>query len=183
MQRVNQSTAVCQIFTYREGLLSGLAHDLRISVNSFVIDLGGTDQFISARFDTRSLRVDCAMVNGRERPDILSLREQDDINKNIIREVLHTDIYPEILLYSLSVKKQEVDYIITGQLILHGQTREISFVVRKENERQYVSDVSLHLPDFGITPFSALFGAIRIKPDILIHIVIPAEHVPEGPLT
>jgi hypothetical protein len=182
MQRVDQSTAVCQIFSYREGLLSGLAHDLRISVTSFVIELGGEEHFISARFDTRSLRVDCAMANGIERPDILSLREQDDINNNIIREVLHTDVYPEILLLSSSVKKQEADYLVTGQLVLHGQMREISFVVMKENERQYVSDVSLHLPDFGIKPFSALFGAIRIKPDILIHIVIPAEHVPEEAL-
>ena len=179
MQRVDQSSAVCQIFTYKDGLLSALAHDLRISVTSFVIDLGGADHIISACFDTRSLRVDCAMVNGRERPDILSRREQDDINNNIIREVLHTDLYPEISLLSSSVKKKEADYIVTGQLVLHGQMREISFVVRKENERQYVSDVNLHLPDFGITPFSALFGAIRIKPDILIHIVIPAERVPD----
>ena len=180
MQRADQSTAVCQIFTYKEGLLSSLAHDLRISVTSFVIDFGGTDHFISASFDTRSLRVDCAMVNGRERPDILSLREQDDINNNIIREVLHTETYPEILLLSASGKKQEADYLVSGQLVLHGQTRETSFIVRKENERQYVSDVCLHLPDFGITPFSALFGAIRIKPDILVHIVIPAEYVPEA---
>jgi len=179
MLRVDQSTAVCQIFTYKAGMLSGLAHDLRISVTSFVIGLGGTDHFISARFDTRSLRVDCAMVNGRERPDILSARDQDDINNNIIREVLHTDLYPEILLLSSVVNKQESDYLVTGQLVLHGQTREISFVVRKENKRQYVADVSLHLPDFGIAPYSTLFGAIRIKPDILIHIVIPAEHVPD----
>ncbi len=163
-------------------MLAGLAHDLSISVTSFVMDLGGTGHFISARFDARSLRVDCVMVNGRERPDILSLRERDDINSNIVRKVLKTDIYPEIVLISSSVRRQEADYHVTGRLLLHGQTREISFVVRKENEKQYVSDVSLHLPDFGIKPYSALFGAIRIKPDILIHIVIPAEHAPEEAL-
>jgi hypothetical protein len=182
MQRVDQSTAVCQIFTYKAGMLSGLAHDLRISVTSFVIDLGGTDQFISARFSARSLLVDCAMVNGRERPDILSLRDHDDINNNIIREVLHTETYPEIVLLSSSVNKQETDYLVTGQLGLYGQTREISLVVRREDKRQYVADVCLHLPDFGITPFSTLFGAIRIRPDILIHIAIPAEHVPDEAL-
>ena len=182
MQRVDQSTAVCQIFTYKEGMLSGLAHDLRINVTSFVIDLGGTDHFISASFDTRSLRVDCAMVNGRERPDVLSLQDKDDINNNIIREVLQTETYPEIVLSSLSVKKQQADYLVTGQLVVHGQTREISFSVSKENKSRYVVDVSLHLPDFGITPFSALFGTIRIKPDVLVHIEIPAEHVPEEAL-
>ncbi len=182
MQRVDQSTAVCQIFTYKEGLLSGLAHDLRINVTSFFIDLGGADHFISACFDTRSLRVDCAMVNGRERPDILSLRDREDIDKNIIREVLQTETYPEILLLSSSVKSQEADYFVAGELVLRGLTRELSFVVRKENESQHVVDVSLHLPDFGIKPFSALFGAIRIKPDILVHIEIPANLVPKEAL-
>jgi hypothetical protein len=182
MQRADQSTAVCQIFTYKAGMLSGLAHDLRIEVGSFGIDLGGTDHFISARFDTRSLRVDCVMANGRESPDILSPREKDDINNNIIREVLHTETYPEIVLISSAVSKQESDYLVTGKLGLHGQTREISFVVREEDNKQYVADVCLHLPDFGIVPFSTLFGAIRIKPDVLIHIVIPAEHVPDDAL-
>lgn len=123
MQRVDQSTAVCQIFTYKEGLLSSLAHDLRINVTSFVIELGSPENFITARFDTRSLRVDCAMANGMESPGLLSQRDQDDINNSIIKEVLKTDIYPEIVLYSSSVKKQEADYFVTGRLIVQGQTR------------------------------------------------------------
>ncbi|MBI5075553.1 MAG: YceI family protein [Nitrospirae bacterium] len=182
MQRVDQSTAACQIFTFKEGMLSRFAHDLRINVTSFFIDVGGADHFISARFDTQSLRVDCAMADGRERPDLLSLRDKDDINNNIIREVLQAETYPEIALTSSSIKKHDGDYLVTGQLIVHGQAREISLNVRKESRSRYVVDVSLHLPDFGITPFSALFGAIRIKPDILVHIEIPAEHVPEKAL-
>jgi hypothetical protein len=182
MQRVEQSTAACQIFTYKEGILSRLAHDLRITVTSFFIDLGDTDHFISARFNTQSLRVDCAMVNGRERPDVLSLKDKDEINNNIIREVLHTKTYPEIVLTSSSIKKQNGDYLVAGQITLHGHTRELSFKVRKEIKNRYVADVNLHLPDFGITPFSALFGAIRIKPDILVHIEIPAEYVSEEAL-
>jgi len=182
MQRVDQSTAVCQIFTCKEGILSRLAHDLRINVTSFFIDFGGADHFISARFDTQSLRVDCAMVNGRERLDVLSLKDKDEINNTIIREVLHTETYPEIVLISSSAKKQDGDYLVTGQLTVHGHTRELSFNVRKENKNRYVADVNLRLPDFGITPFSALFGAIRIKPDILVHIDIPAEFVLEKAL-
>jgi hypothetical protein len=182
MQRVDQSMAVCQIFTFKEGMLSGLAYDLRINVTSFVIDLGGTDHFISAHFSTRSLLVDCAMENGRERADILSPRDRDDINTNIIREVLQTDTYPDITLLSSSVRKQQTGYLVTAHLGLHGQMRQISFAVRKANQKEYVADVSLHLPDFGITPYSTLFGAIRIKPDVLIHIVIPAEYVPEETL-
>lgn len=182
MQRVDQSAALCQIFTFKEGMLSPLAHDLRINVSSFFIDFGGSDHFISARFDARSLRADCAMVNGRERPEVLSLKDKDYINSNIIRAVLQAEIYPDIVLISSSVKKQEADYLVTGQLFMHGQTREISFGVRKDSNSRFVAGVSLHLSDFGIAPFSALFGTIRIRPDVLVHIEIPAAQVPEEAL-
>ncbi len=177
MQRLDQSSAVCEILTYKEGLLSSFAYDLRIKVTSFNIELGGANNFISAEFDVRSLRVECAIVDGRDRPDLLSLRDRDEINKRIITEVLNTEKHPVIDLVSSSVRKDGSQYLVRGGLTVNGEKREISFTVRKEDGAHYVTDVSLHLPDFGIKPFSALFGAVRLKPDILIHISIPADRI------
>lgn len=180
MQRFDESSAVCRIFTYKDGLFSPFAHDLIISVNSFVIEVGGADHFISASFDARSLLVDCAVVAGKDRPDLLSAKDRDEINNSIIKEVLHPEEYPVIALVSSSVTKEESQYLVRGALCLHGRTREISFAVRKVDDTHYVSDVTLHLPDFGIRPFSALFGAVRLKPDIVIDISIPAERIEVG---
>jgi hypothetical protein len=177
LQRLDQSSAVCEILTYKEGLLSSFAHDLRIKVTSFNIELGGIDNFIRAEFDVRSLRVECAVVDGRDRPDLLSFRDRDEINKSIITEVLDAENYPVIDLVSSSVRKDDWQYLVRGDLTVNGEKREISFTVRKEDGSHYVTDVILHLPDFGIKPFSALFGAVKIKPDILIHISIPAERI------
>jgi hypothetical protein len=182
VQRFDQDSASCQIFTYKEGIFSSLAHDLRIVVTSFTVEVGGTDHFIKAVFDARSLRVDCAMENGRERPDLLSARERDDIYNRMIREVLHTETYPESVLLSSSVRKEGTDFLVSGTLSLQGQKREISFVVKRAEGERYVADVRLHLPDFGIAPYSALLGAIRVKADILIHIEIPADHIAEESL-
>lgn len=183
MQRFDQSSAICRIFTYKEGILSYLTHDLRISVTSFSIAIGGNDHFIDAHFDARSLRVDCAMDNGKERPDLLSSRERNDIDNNIIKNVLHTETYPDIILLSSSVRKEEEkNYLVKAALTLSGRKQEISFGVRKEDSKRYIADVKLHLPDFGITPFSALLGAIRIKPDILVQIEIPTDSISEEPL-
>lgn len=177
MQSFDESTAVCQIFTYKEGLLSPFAHDLRINVTSFTIELGGSDHFIEASFDARSLTVDCAVVGGEDRPDLLSSADRDEINNSILKEVLHPDKYPAITLVSSSVRRNGSQYLVEAELGLHGQTRRISFTVRREDGSHYVSDVRLHLPDFGIKPFSTLFGAVRIKPGILIHIRIPTERI------
>jgi hypothetical protein len=182
MQSFDQSTAICRIFTYKEGILSSLAHDLRINVTSFTIAIGGKDNFLEAYVNARSLRVDCAMENGVERPDRLSARDRTDIDNNIIKDVLHTDKYPDSVLLSSSVKKEGENYLVKSDLTVAGRKREISFDVRNEDGKKYVADVLLHLPDFGIKPFSALFGAIKIKPDILVHIEIPTDRISEEEL-
>lgn len=183
MQRFDESSAVCQIFTFKEGLLSPFAHDLRIAVTSFVIEVGGEGHFINASFDARSLKVDCAVENGKERPDLLTEADRNTINNSILNEVLQPGKYPVIGLVSSSVRKSDSKYVVCGALTLHGLTREISFDVRKEDGTHYVCDVGLHLPDFGIKPFSTLFGAVRIKPDILIHMRIPTSRIEEESLT
>jgi hypothetical protein len=182
MQRFDQSSAICQIFTYKEGVLSHLAHDLRISVTSFNLAIGGKDHFIDAHFDTQSLRVDCAMDNGRERPDLLSARDRNDIDRNTVRDVLHAEKYPDSILLSSSVGKEEENFLVKAALNLSGRKQEISFAVRKEDSKCYVADVRLHLPDFGIKPFSAFLGAMKIKPDILVHIEIPTDSISEEAL-
>jgi hypothetical protein len=172
MRQYDQSSAVCQVFTYKEGLLSPFAHDLRIAVTSFVIAIGDENRFIDARFDAESLRVDCAMVNGTERPDLLSTWEKKEINRSITRDVLDTGTYKDILLKSSSVTKENSTYIVKAALTVRGTTRDIFFNVRPV-AKQYVADVRLNLPDFGIKPFTALFGAVKIRPAILIRVMIP----------
>jgi hypothetical protein len=177
MRQFDQSSAVCHIFTYTEGLLSPFAHDLRIAVSSFAITVGDENRFIDAHFDAESLRVDCAMVNGTERPELLRPWEREEINSNIIRNVLETRTYKDILLKSLSVTKEGLSYRVKAALTVHGVTRDISFGV-KSVANQYVADVYLSLPDFGIKPLSTLFGAVRIRPDILIRVTIPQDTDP-----
>lgn len=174
MRHFDQSSAVCHVFTYKEGLLSTFAYDLRISVASFTVELGEDEHFIDARFDASSLHVDCAMVNGAERQDILSTWEKETIDRNIIRDVLNSDTYRDILLSSSSVTREDSTYFVKASLTLHGTTRSVSFTVRTENG-YHVAEVWLHLPDFGIKPFSAFLGTIKLKPDILIRAMIPAD--------
>jgi hypothetical protein len=175
MRQFDQSSAECQVFTYKEGLLSRFAHDLRISVTSFVIVLGQDHGSIEASFDAESLLVDCAMVNGVARPDLLAAREKEEINLNIMRDVLDTRTFREIHLKSSSVAREDSAYVVTAALTLHGATREISFAVNRGGG-QYIADVRLNLPDFGIKPFTALFGTLRIRPDILIRVMIPRTY-------
>jgi hypothetical protein len=172
MKRFDQTSASCQIFTYKEGLLSVLAHDLRINVTSFVVELGDDDTLIDASFDAGSLHVDCAMVDGLERRDLLSEASMKEIDENILKDVLDAATYRFITFSSGSVTKEDSAYLIKGSLTLHGISREITLTARNEGN-YYVAEARLDLPEFGIKPFSALFGAIRIKPGIFIRTALP----------
>lgn len=171
--RFDQSTAKCQIFTYKEGLLSAFAYDLRIDVGSFVVELDG-ESMINARFDAGSVHVDCAMVGESERADLLSDADRREIDGIIRNVVLQTGTYSEITFRSDSVDKEDSTYRVRGNLGLHGKEKEITFTVRRQGNCR-VAEALLHLSDYGIQPFSALFGAVRIKPDILIRVTLPAE--------
>lgn len=174
MKSFDQTSATCQIFTYKEGLLSTLAHDLRINVTSFVIELDDSDTSINARFEAGSLHVDCAMADGVERRDLLSRESMKEIDDNILKDVLDAATHRYIFFCSASVTKEDSSYRIKGTLTLRSREKEILFAARNE-DGHYFAEAWLNLPDFGIKPFSALFGAIRIKPDILIRIIIPLE--------
>jgi hypothetical protein len=163
------------MFTFADGLFSYLTYDLRIDVNSFKIEIGGSDHFIRAHFDAKSLRVNCAMKNGVERPDLLNEVERSLINRIMLNDILDADNYPDIMLVSSSVKKENTNLQVKGPVFLHGQEREIAFNVKLEDQKGYVADLRLHMPAFGIKHFSFLLGAVKIRPDILVHIELPVD--------
>src|SRR6185437_10803198 len=67
-------------------------------------------------------------------------------------DVLDPVRYPQITFASTHVDGAgQNEFLVTGQLSLHGVTRPISARVRKENGR-YVGTCILKQRDFGITP-------------------------------
>ncbi|NBS71148.1 hypothetical protein EBT31_19910, partial [bacterium] len=60
--------AECLVFTYKEGLLSAVAHDLKIKVTDFEIVIDEASDSISGTFNATSLRVINAMSNGADTP-------------------------------------------------------------------------------------------------------------------
>jgi hypothetical protein len=61
---------------------------------------------------------------------------------------------------------------ISGELTLHGNTRPITFVARREGTRM-MAEVRLHQPEFGVKPYTALLGALKVKPDVIVRCSVP----------
>jgi len=164
--------ATCRIFTYREGLLSSLGHDLELAVGRFEVRVDEDARTVEARFDAASLQVVRALRGGVE--TTLSEGDRQTIEDNLRRHVLESPRHPEIRYRSTRVVDVEGGgFDVDGRLTLHGSERPLAVSLRPAGDR-YVGEVSLHQPDFGIRPYSALLGAIKVKPDVLVRLDLPA---------
>lgn len=172
MHRLDEHSADCFVFTYKEGLLAAVAHDLKIKVTRFEIDVDERARTVAARFDATSLRVVCAMQNGKESKGTLSAAQKSEIEANIVRDVLAAEKYPEIRYVSTAVEGEGEEFRVKGQLSLHGKRKTTAVTVHKEAKR-YVATARVHQPDFGIRPYSALLGTLKVKADVDVRIVVP----------
>jgi polyisoprenoid-binding protein YceI len=171
MPKFDESRAECLVFTFKEGLLSKIAHDLKIVVSRFNVDVGPGS--VRAEFDLRSLRVVNAMKDGADNPGALSEADKTKIAEQIGKEVLESEQHGSAVFTSRSVtQRPDGGYQISGDLALHGTTRTIVAETKLEAGRQVVS-IPLHQPDFGITPFKAMMGTLKVKPDVIVRLSVP----------
>lgn len=172
MPRYDASSARCEILTFKEGLLSAVAHDLCLRVGHFSLELRD-DESIVATFDPRSLRVEHAMKDGRPAPGTLSDKQKREIEGNIAKDVLHVRRHAEIAFRSSRVTGEGDERRVEGTLTLHGTERTIVAKAQRRDGR-WSTEVELHQPDYGIRPYSAMLGTLKIRPAVRVRLSVPA---------
>ncbi len=162
MSTLTPQNSSLEVFTYKEGLLSAVAHDLRISVTDYEVTID--DGEISLRADAASLQVASPQKDGVDHPSLLRDADLEKINKTIAKEVLSPRKYPEILF---SGNYDEEVRGVEGELRLHGHSRHIESAGSLDGD-DFVAVFELNQPNFGIKPYSAMLGALKIKPVIRV---------------
>lgn len=133
--------------------------DLQVTTLSFDV---GEDDAITAEFDAASLTV----VSEGPKPS-----DRADIEKNAAK-TLEVNKYSKITFTSTSVQRDGDRARIEGDLTLHGVTKPISAEARSDGAR-WNAEVTINQRDFGIKPFSAMLGALKVKPEVQIKISVP----------
>ena len=148
------------VYTFKEGLLSSVAHDLEIQLKSFTVDFNGGD--VVAKFDMNSLVVIGAMQNGRPQSGALSAKDKAKIENTIRKEILLTNRYPHSELAA-----RVTDGLLSGTLTLVGRSAAVSGEVNSANGLASGS-VEIKPMNWGIKPYSALFGALKLQDRVRI---------------
>ena len=179
MPTFDENAAECLVYTYKEGLLSAIGHDLVIRVGRLAITVEPATRAVEARFDASSLRVASAAHPGDpgqtgRAPSPIPLSEGDKrkIEGTIRDEVLASRRYPEVRFSSTAVTPVNDGFHIEGTLTLHGRARPIALDARPVGDR-LTAEITLHQPDFGITPYSAMLGALKLKPRVNVRVSLP----------
>jgi hypothetical protein len=151
--------ATVSIFTFKEGLLARMAHDLRLDVGSFRIEL--TRGHVRARFAAGSLRVEGAMRDGRLEPWILGASDRDKIRATIEAEILQVRRFPEVE-FDGALESAGPPWTVAGELRLLGRTRPLCLQLSAAGD-EIVGRVRLTPSEYGIQPYRALGGALRLQ--------------------
>ena len=105
-------------------------------------------------------------------PSALSAGDKKKIHDSMVKDVLHVRKHPEIRFDSTQIAERGEAFAVEGTLELHGKTRPIQTSIRSAGDR-WVTEVRLHQPDFGIKPYAAALGALKVKPDVLVRVSVP----------
>ncbi len=152
------------VFSFKEGMLSPVAHDLKIAAGEVEVIRDG--EAVRARIGAGSLRVICAMKQGREAPGALRAKDRAEIEGLIHREVLACACHRWITFTG-----RDAHGAIEGDLTLRGVTQPIRARWRALGARR-VAEVVLDQRDFGIRPYKAMMGALRIHPVVRVQVTV-----------
>lgn len=155
------------IRTTRQGAAAKAGHDLLIEVQSW----GATAQFASdlaqsvleLTADSRSLNV----LEGTGGLKPLSDKDKADIAKTIDKEVLKGT---PIAFRSTAVRPDAEDRLhVTGDLELNGASNLVAFDLHVAGD-QLTGSATVTQSNWGMKPYSALFGALKLADDVVVTI-------------
>ena len=148
------------VLTFKDGLLSKIAHDLQLSLTRF--EVTEADGAITGHFWPESFQVDGSVKNGQVDPHGLSGKDQRDILKAIQQKILHTKRHPTVDFEGTLEGDQ-----LSGNLTLQGQSQPISCTI-DVTDGHIRGEVTIQPTRWGISPYKALMGAIKLKDRLVI---------------
>ena len=157
--RLSERDGWVRVYTYKDGLLATAAHDLRLAFERFQVSLEeeAGELKVSARFWPEQLRVEGTMANGRFEERGLDRLSRAKVQRTIQREILKTAKHPEgFFAGRWSAGRVE------GTLSLRGLSRPLNFSCAQQAGR-WEGELELSPSRWGIKPYQALFGAIKLQ--------------------
>lgn len=173
LHRLGPADGFLRVRTFREGVGRRIGHDLTLEATDWRATVAtGADAIptaVTLEADPASLRVTEGV--GGARP--LTGADRETIRDNIVRHVLGR---AAIEFRSRTVAGSSRELEVAGDLTLSGVTRPATLVFSLEAGRRARGVLVIRQSDWGITPYRAFMGALKVRDavEIAFDVVLPA---------
>jgi polyisoprenoid-binding protein YceI len=158
--RLGPENGTLTVRTERTGAVAKAGHDLLLEVTAWSATLDGGTVELTA--DATSLKV---------REGTGGMRALDDDDRANIEQTIDDEVLKrgEISFRSTQVTETPDGLSVEGELTLLGATRPLAFDVAIAHGRLSAVAV-VKQTDFGMKPYSALFGALKVADEVKVAI-------------
>lgn len=154
-----------RLWTFREGLLSAVGHDLVLRAARWTVTLDG--DAVDARVAADAVTPLGAREAGALRPGALSRRDLASIEISLQNDILKSKAHPEIRWTGRALPTSG-GLTLPGTLQLRGVVRPLTLQGSPQGTDLVVTGV-ITPSDWGIPPFRALMGTLRVADRVEVH--------------
>ncbi|HBP20383.1 MAG TPA: hypothetical protein DEA08_21650 [Planctomycetes bacterium] len=170
--RADPAASTLRLWTEKEGLLSKVAHDLCLEPSEFAVRVersGAQLESIEVELKVSALRVQGQVKEGRVTP--LSAKDHAEIERNLAGpKVLDAARHPT-LTWRGSGTLAGARIRAEGQLTLCGRSADLPLSAtweEREGSLWVSGEVRFAQTRFGVTPYKALMGALKVKDEVRV---------------
>jgi hypothetical protein len=177
--------------TRRAGLAARAGHDLTIEITKWSARVSVPDPgdgspvaaaTVSAELDLGSLAVregtgGAKPLTDRDRRDILGTA------RTILGAAATASFASSRVILSSggSSSASPFNGAIEGTLTLHGTSKPVRLQVVSPAPHRFRGSATVRQTDFGITPYSGFFGALKLQDEIIVEFEVELGETPDGP--
>lgn len=159
------------VYTRSAGMAGTIGHDLTLVVDDWSGTLAIAEDAADCSFevtaDLRSLRV----IDGSGGAKPLTDGDRDEIAKNA-QKSLGTGRHPTLTCTSESIAGDWESASAEATLRLHGTARAVRLAIDQIQPGVFRAATSVRQSEFGIKPYSAMLGALKIADDVEVKVTI-----------
>ena len=166
--------------TFRDGLAAQAGHDLMIEVDRWSGELTVNDDLDPADLEVRIEMTSLIVRDGAGGLKPLTDRDRREIAVTA-RKVLAADRHPSATFSATKFDRgADGGGVISGSLTLASVTQPLQLQVSQTGPDRYRATTSVQQSAFGIKPYSAFLGALRVRDavDVEIDFGPPASQEP-----
>ena len=175
-----------EFYVYKAGAFSAFGHDHTVEAREFTGEVylapAFKDSIFSLKLPVKKFEVDRPEARAAAGADFASKPSASDIQGTTEHmlgpDSLDADRYPEVTIQSVSISGEEARAEMTVRITLHGTAQDVKVPVavsRDGDELSASGDFELKQTAFGITPYSALGGAMQVADTLKVHFKILAR--------